>query len=231
LSRGGKKQSQMLKSGQQQIPYRIIKSSGIVTGIALISAAAGIASLENNNFVLASAPGLFTAAWILQRAWPIAAKNPPLELGVTCEIRKSPGAGLGLFAKKDIKRGTFLFDYLGEEITEDEFEQRYGKIGAANYGLELYPLFPWQKSTLIDAIDPAKSNAGRYMNHAFPNSPLYNVVKRRQRWPIPALRLFAARDIKAGEELCWNYGQDYWRGRENMLRQHTTHHTTQVIIT
>jgi len=40
----------------------------------------------------------------------------------------------------------------------------------------------------------------------------------RQRWPTRALRFYAERDIEAGEELSFNYGDDYWIGRENELR-------------
>ena len=28
----------------------------------------------------------------------------------------------------------------------------------------------------------------------------------------PPLHFFASRDIDAGEELCWDYGDEYWKG-------------------
>lgn len=42
------------------------------------------------------------------------------------EIKKAPGKGEGLFAKKDIKAGTILADYRqGEPLTEAQFKKKY----------------------------------------------------------------------------------------------------------
>lgn len=42
------------------------------------------------------------------------------------DIRESPGAGLGLFAKKPIKKGQFMMYYDGERIDELGATRRYG---------------------------------------------------------------------------------------------------------
>ena len=55
------------------------------------------------------------------------------------------------------------------------------------------------------------------MNHAPRGAPEHNVRSIVQAWPFRAKRLFAARDIAAGEELQFDYGRDYWRGREEKL--------------
>ena len=43
--------------------------------------------------------------------------------------------------------------------------------------------------------------------------------KVRQRFPDRRLRFFAARDLEPGEELTFDYGDDYWLGREDELRE------------
>ena len=44
-----------------------------------------------------------------------------------------------------------------------------------------------------------------------------NLRKVRQRFPVRTLRFYAARDISAGDELSFDYGDDYWIGREDEL--------------
>ena len=48
------------------------------------------------------------------------AMTPPLELGVDVEVRPSEGMGDGLFCKRAISKGEYLFDYLGEQLTEQQ---------------------------------------------------------------------------------------------------------------
>ena len=64
----------------------------------------------------------------------------------------------------------------------------------------------------VDAANSALSNVARYMNHAQRGSAANNVRSVVQAWPFRAKRLFAARDITAGEELQFDYGRDYWSG-------------------
>ena len=72
---------------------------------------------------------------------------------------------------------------------------------------------PFGFVSYVDAVDPARSNLGRYINHASPA----NLRKVRQRYPARALRFYAARDIAPGEELSFDYGDTYWSGREGEL--------------
>ena len=66
----------------------------------------------------------------------------------------------------------------------------------------------------VDAVDPDIANCARYMNHAPRGARANNVRSVVQHWPFRAKRLFAARDIAAGEELQFDYGRDYWQGQE-----------------
>ena len=105
-------------------------------------------------------------------------------------------------------------DYLGEEMDDAAVNERYRDLIEARYLLGLRgPLGLDQ--TWIDAVNPQKSNLGRYINHGRPAS----LRKVRQRFPDRRLRFFAARDLEVGEELTFDYGDDYWLGREDELRE------------
>ena len=66
----------------------------------------------------------------------------------------------------------------------------------------------------VDARDPAKSTFLRYANHtdSAAANMFYHVVKvRRQR--KKDIKFFTARRVLPGEELCFDYGELFWRGR------------------
>ena len=61
----------------------------------------------------------------------------------------------------------------------------------------------------IDGVDPELSNVARWMNHASPERA--NVMWRKQRLgPRKAMRFYTLRDVAAGDELCFDYGSEYW---------------------
>jgi SET domain-containing protein len=121
-------------------------------------------------------------------------------------IKKSqiPGAGKGLYTKKEIKKGERFLEYTGEIITEKELNRR-----AENdlFGYAFYI----SKRKCIDAYNMPEV-IGRYANDAkgltrvegLKNNCYYDVWKNRA-W------LVAGRNIKAGEELLISYGAEYWR--------------------
>ena len=61
----------------------------------------------------------------------------------------------------------------------------------------------------IDGADAARSNVARWMNHA--PAERANVAWRKQRLgPRKAMHFYATRPIAQGEELCFDYGSEYW---------------------
>ena len=175
------------------------------------AAAAGLEGQKLGSPLLAALPGVAAAGALAYRARPALALSPPMTLD-DVEIRDAPGKGEGLFASRRIKEGEFILDYLGEEMTADELDERYANLLEARYALELTgPL--GLNPTFIDAVDKTRSNLGRYINHC--SRPTCRKV--RQRFPDRRLRFFAARDIDPGEELTFDYGESYWIGRENEL--------------
>jgi SET domain-containing protein len=114
------------------------------------------------------------------------------------EIRPSTieGAGLGLFARHPIHAEDTIGYYTGEVITEKEFYD-------PNRPFSPYVL--WVCRTHIIIGEGPKANYTRYINHSDePNAFL--VVSSR--WK--SARFEALCEIAPGEEIFFNYGDDYW---------------------
>lgn len=106
------------------------------------------------------------------------------------------GAGKGLFTKVAIKEAETIGYYTGEVISEREFYD-------PNRPFSAYVL--WVCRTHIIVGDGPKANYTRYINHSDePNAFL--VVSSR--WKTA--RFEALRDIEPGEEIFFDYGDDYW---------------------
>lgn len=122
------------------------------------------------------------------------------------EVKKSgiPKAGKGLFTKRDIKKGEYIVEYLGEIITEKECNLRAEKD---EYGY----IFFISKKNCIDAFHNPEALA-RYANDAkgltkvkgLNNNSSYDIHKNRG-W------IKAEKNIKAGSEILVSYGKDYWK--------------------
>ncbi|MGB0409666.1 MAG: SET domain-containing protein [Opitutales bacterium] len=114
------------------------------------------------------------------------------------EVRSSTieGAGRGLFAKVAISEEDTIGYYTGKVMSEEEFHREDRPFNA-------YIL--WICRTCIIDGEGEGSNYTRYINHSDePNAFL--VVSTR--WKTA--RFEALRDIEPGEEIFFNYGEDYW---------------------
>ncbi|PXA03485.1 SET domain-containing protein-lysine N-methyltransferase [Coraliomargarita sinensis] len=106
------------------------------------------------------------------------------------------GAGQGLFAKTHIREEDTIGYYTGEVIDENAFHDPERPFSA-------YVL--WVCRTHIIIGEGPKANYTRYINHSDePNAFL--VVSHR--WK--SARFEALCDIAPGEEIFFNYGEDYW---------------------
>ncbi len=122
------------------------------------------------------------------------------------EVKEStiPGAGKGLFTKRDLKKGERIIEYMGEIITDAECD-----IRAENdqYGY----IFYIGKNKCIDAYNIPEAIA-RYANDAkgltkvngITNNCCYTIYKHSG-W------IKAEKNIKAGSEILVSYGAEYWR--------------------
>lgn len=140
---------------------------------------------------------------------------------VYIDYSKIPNAGLGVFAKTDIKQGTFIGNYMGE-MSEPESEIIYNDY--------IFGSRRKKGQFRIDAYDIEKSNFTRFMN----------CCNSRDNENIQAIRyeldkdssftrldntvididgyifFFAKKDIKKGEELLYDYGEVY-RNKLNIM--------------
>lgn len=113
--------------------------------------------------------------------------------------------GRGLFAAQPLSEGVYLGDYTGEVLTHEQYLERY-PAEDARYVLAANTDYN------IDASDPKTSSMLRFLNHSAQPNCYYDVQRiRRQR--EKRVRFFTLRDVRAGEELFFNYGEQYWLGR------------------
>ena len=116
-------------------------------------------------------------------------ENPGVKIRV--RVGKSRIAGLGLFAAQDIRKGTSIIQYIGEKISKAESNARLAQGNA--YIFELNERY--------DIDGKMLSNTARYINHSCDPNCLVEKTTR-------TIWIIALRNIKAGEELSYNYGYD-----------------------
>ncbi|XP_032066970.1 histone-lysine N-methyltransferase, H3 lysine-36 and H4 lysine-20 specific isoform X5 [Thamnophis elegans] len=114
------------------------------------------------------------------------------------EIVRTLARGWGLQAKRDIKKGEFVNEYVGELIDEEECRARIRY--AQEHDITNFYMLTLDKDRIIDA--GPKGNYARFMNHCCqPNC-------ETQKWSVNGdtrVGLFALVNIKAGTELTFNY--------------------------
>jgi SET domain-containing protein len=98
--------------------------------------------------------------------------------------------GLGLFATKPIKKGTFIVRYTGRKVktaVADELDNRY--------------LFEINTRWTIDGS--GRRNVARYVNHSCRPNAESDVKGHR-------VIISAIKTIHPGDEITYNYGRDYF---------------------
>ena len=120
--------------------------------------------------------------------------------------------GLGLFVGESaISEGTYLMDYGGKVLEQAEYDRRYPTGGEHEPDYAVAILRSDGRTSYVDAAREKESNLARYMNHAEGDGA--NCVAWTLSEPAVRVMLFAAHDLAAGEELCWDYGAAYWECR------------------
>ncbi|MCW9054622.1 MAG: SET domain-containing protein [Candidatus Pacebacteria bacterium] len=105
-------------------------------------------------------------------------------------VRARKGAGLGLVALVPFKKEDFVIEYTGNLIPTEEADEKGGKY-----------LFDINSKWTIDGSP--RENLARYINHSCkPNCEAEISGKR--------VKIYAIKNIKAGEELTYDYGEEYF---------------------
>lgn len=101
-------------------------------------------------------------------------------------------AGFGLKTLKDQKKGELVIEYQGKKITNEAAEAKPNRY-----------LFDLDERWTIDGSP--RSNLARYINHSCrPNCEAVHYTDTNE------IGIEAIRDIKAGEELTYDYGKDHF---------------------
>jgi SET domain-containing protein len=103
---------------------------------------------------------------------------------------KRSRTGLGMFTEEAIPRGACIIEYIGRPVSKEEQEANEGKY-----------LFWTGRSTMINGN--IKENRARFINHSCRPNCEVDLKNRR-------IYIFAKRNIKTGEELSYDYGEEYF---------------------
>ena len=118
-------------------------------------------------------------------------------------VRSSPIHGRGVFAARSIRKGTRILEYKGERISNREADRRYDDTRMKRHHTFLFTL---DKKTVVDGAISAGGSDASYINHSCdPNCEAIITGKK--------IFIHARRDIRAGEELAYDY--QYERTGEN----------------
>lgn len=99
-------------------------------------------------------------------------------------------SGRGLFTQQRIPKGSFVIEYTGRPATPKQMQENRGKY-----------LFWTSKTSMIDGNIPA--NTARFINHSCAPNCEVKIQRRR-------VLIFALRTIQPGEELSYDYGEEYF---------------------
>ncbi|KAG5840843.1 hypothetical protein ANANG_G00192970 [Anguilla anguilla] len=133
-------------------------------------------------------------------------KNRVVQNGLrTClQLYRTRKMGWGVRALQDIPQGTFVCEYVGEIISNAEGDARENDSYLFSLDSKVGGLY------CIDAR--FYGNISRFINHMCePNLVPIRVFTIHQDLHVPHVTFFACRNISAGDELGFDYGDYFWK--------------------
>ncbi|XP_076436857.1 uncharacterized protein LOC143276258 isoform X2 [Babylonia areolata] len=138
------------------------------------------------------------------RCW-VNCNNRVVQNGITVRMQvfRTKGRGWGVRSLMDIPKGTFICEYIGELISDQEADRREDD----SYLFDLD-----NKDGDTYCLDARKyGNVARFINHLCePNLVPVKVFVEHQDLRFPRICFFSSRNIKAYEELGFDYGEKFW---------------------
>ncbi|XP_018085635.1 histone-lysine N-methyltransferase EHMT2 isoform X3 [Xenopus laevis] len=132
-------------------------------------------------------------------------KNRVVQSGIKVRLQlyRTAKMGWGVRALQAIPQGTFICEYVGELISDAEADVREDD----SYLFDLD-----NKDGEVYCIDARYyGNVSRFINHLCePNLIPVRVFMSHQDLRFPRIAFFSGRDIRAGEELGFDYGDRFW---------------------
>ncbi|CAN9512740.1 unnamed protein product [Ophioblennius macclurei] len=125
-------------------------------------------------------------------------------LRVRLQLFRTLKMGWGVKAVQDVPQGTFVCEYVGEIISDAEADKR--ENDSFLFTLD-------NKVGDVHCIDARLfGNIGRFINHLCePNLLAVRVFTMHQDLRFPRIAFFSSRNIKAGDQIGFDYGDHYWR--------------------
>ncbi|KAG8384504.1 hypothetical protein BUALT_Bualt04G0124800 [Buddleja alternifolia] len=142
-------------------------------------------------------------------------RNRVLQNGVQVklEVFKTEKKGWAVRAREAIFRGTFVCEYIGEVIDENEANERRNRYAEEGWKYfyeidahinDMSRLIEGQVPYVIDATN--YGNVSRYINHSCsPNLVNHQVLVESMDSQLAHIGLYASRDIALGEELTYDF--------------------------
>ncbi|WRT65156.1 uncharacterized protein IL334_002099 [Kwoniella shivajii] len=121
--------------------------------------------------------------------------------GASYKVIHTGTRGFGIILTQDVKEGEFVIDYRGEVISMDTFMDR---IQDEYKGSKNFYALEYDQDEVIDA--GMRGNDARFINHGCaPNLEVRKYQTAGDGWDEFEVGMWALRDIKAGEELFYDY--------------------------
>lgn len=136
-------------------------------------------------------------------------KTPECDVPPGFQIKHFGNKGWGVVTTRDIPEGTSLFEYEGDLITWEEGSQRekvyMEEAREKNLAhVDCYMFFIEKGRMCIDATH--SKTIGRLLNHSRKNPNLKPKIDPDS--DTHCVRFHSTRNIKAGEELLWDYREE-----------------------
>ena len=132
------------------------------------------------------------------------------------EVRNAPGKGMGAYALEPIEAGSWVCQYVGRLVDAAEYERLWSQKDDSLLEYMFKVVDPevdgGDAAVFLDAKD--SRHHSRYFNHDEDGNLEVEVVPKERR-----IEFFAARDICAGEELTFDYGEAYWTGGQKPVAE------------